>query len=268
MKIRCVYQIRNVLNGRHYIGSTENFAQRKRRHFYDLEKGVHRSRFMQRDFIKCGMAAFDIYILEKVEAHEDLISREQYWIDTTSPNYNSAKIAGTVLGVKHSAESVRKNSERNRGFGNGNARISKDHADEIQKLMSSMTVEQIAYRYGVARTTIQRLFRRLGVNKVNRLYDKSARAMFSLNATENIAGKNALPVFVLRRGDVQQASLPSVTAAAKLLNIDVSSIAKRLKRSSISFCGDFCVSRDPIDAAMVAWPYRTAANGKRGRHAR
>lgn len=63
---RCVYLIRNLVNGRIYVGSTINFPQRKWRHLYDLKKGKHCSRFMQRDFNKCGGDAFVIEVLEVV----------------------------------------------------------------------------------------------------------------------------------------------------------------------------------------------------------
>lgn len=111
--IHCVYQIFNTKNSRSYIGSTVNFSQRKRRHFNDLKKGCHSSVFMQRDYAKCGVEAFEIRVIEQVELPSNLIAREQFWIDSLKPEYNSAKIAGSTLGIKHSIEAVLKNKERN-----------------------------------------------------------------------------------------------------------------------------------------------------------
>lgn len=51
---------------------------------------------------------------------------------------------------------------------------------------------------------------------------------------------------------------PSITEAADVLGIDVSAVAKRLKRKSISHCSGYFISHEPIDAAMVAWPFRGA----------
>lgn len=79
--IHCVYQIFNTKNSRSYIGSTVNFSQRKRRHLNDLKKGSHSSAFMQRDYEKCGVEAFEIRVIEQVESPSNLIAREQFWID-------------------------------------------------------------------------------------------------------------------------------------------------------------------------------------------
>ncbi|WPH22298.1 GIY-YIG nuclease family protein [Variovorax paradoxus] len=255
-KVRCVYQIRNLVNGRCYIGSTENFTQRKWRHFYDLGRGEHRSRFMQRDFSKCGRAAFVIEVVEQVDATQDLLAREQHWLDTSRPHYNSAKVAGSVVGVRRSPESVRRNRERNAGFGNGNSRITAAQAEEVRMLIAEMTTKQIAVRFGVATTTIQRLCRRLGIEKPARVYGAAARALFSANAGKNIAGRNALTVHVFQRGASQAVSAASLKEAAQLLGIGGPAIAKRLKRHRLSFCGDFCISREPINVATVAWPHR------------
>lgn len=258
MKKHCVYIIRNSGNGRFYIGSTHNFAQRKRRHFYDLKKGKHASRFMQRDYAKCGEDAFAIEILESVETIGLLLEREQFWLDALRPQYNSALVAGSCLGVKHTDEVVQKNRERNSGFGNGNARITKEQVEEALNLANKMTVEQIANKYGVSRTTIQRNFRRAGLKNVERLYGAESRKLFSQNAISNIAGRNAYSVFVLRSGEENATATKSVTEAARIIGIDVSAVAKRLKKSLISFYSDYCFSKMPIDSAMVAWPYRTA----------
>lgn len=259
MKIRCVYKIENKLNGRCYVGSTVNFTQRKWRHFYDMKKGRHISRFMQRDFNKCGAGAFTIEIIECVAVEVDLLTREQHWLDLVRPAYNSAKIAGSSIGIKHSSEVVQRNRERNAGFGNGNARISKEQSIEISGLLQAMTTEQIAQQFNVERSTVQRVCRRIGAKKTVKVYGESSRKMFSSNAILNIAGKNALPVYVLAANGGDVTAYQSITEAAKVLGIDVSAVAKRLKRKSQSFCRGFCISREPFDAAMVAWPYRSAA---------
>lgn len=256
----CVYQIKNLTNGRVYVGSTINFAQRKWRHLYDLKRGKHRSRFMQRDFNKCGSNAFVIEIIEDVSEVDNLIAREQHWLDTLQPPYNSAKLAGTVLGVKHPPEVVQRNRERNAGFGNGNARLTEEQADEALSLVNDMTVQKIAEKYGVSRATVQRHMRRVGAKKVARIYGAEARQLLSKNAASNIAGRNAFSVFVLRRGDVSAVRTASVTEAAKILGICASAVAKRLKKAPISFYSDYCISRAQINAAMTAWPYRGVTN--------
>jgi len=257
--VQCVYQILNTTNGRSYIGSTVNFVQRKWRHFYDLKNGRHASAFMQRDYRKCGRAVFEIAILEHVVQRSALIPREQYWMDTVQPAYNSAKVAASVLGVRHSPAVVLKNKERNTGFGNGNARVTEIQAKQISGMLSDFTQAEIAEQFGVARTTVQRVCKRIGSEKQAPIFKEKARKLFSANAKKNIAGRNALSVYMLRSDDFSTQVTPSVTEAAMLLGIDISAVAKRLKRKPVSLCNGFYISTAPIDAATVAWPYRRAA---------
>jgi len=255
-KIRCVYKITNTANGRCYIGSTEDFTQRKWRHFYDLRHERHCSRFMQRDFSKCGRSHFEIEIIENVDVGCDLIEREQYWLDAVKPHYNSAKVAGSPAGVKHSAEAVRRNKERNTGFGNGNARITEAQAEEIRRLIPVMSGEKIAAKFGVHKETVRRVCRRIGVAKKDRIYDAQAREKLSTHAKNRISGSNAMPVFMLREGDENVICVKSITAASRVVGVDVSALAKRLKVGGLIHYKGFCISKSRFDAAMVAWPYR------------
>ena len=43
-----IYKIENLLNSDCYIGSTNNFSRRKKRHFGDLKNGNHHSIKLQR----------------------------------------------------------------------------------------------------------------------------------------------------------------------------------------------------------------------------
>lgn len=62
-----VYQIRNLNNGRVYIGSAKLFSGRCQQHLYSLGKGTHYNKFLQNDFNKCGTDAFIFEVLEVVE---------------------------------------------------------------------------------------------------------------------------------------------------------------------------------------------------------
>lgn len=103
-----VYRIKNISNNDCYIGSSLNFKERKRRHFRDLEKGKHHSIVLQRAFNKYGRDEFEFEILETGIDRNELLQREQYFIDTLNPKYNICSIAGSPLGVKHSKESNEK----------------------------------------------------------------------------------------------------------------------------------------------------------------
>lgn len=71
-----------------YIGSSVNLRKRRRDHLYDLRKGIHRNSHLQRAYVKYGNENFHFEIVEHVERREDLIHREQYYLDLLAPYYN------------------------------------------------------------------------------------------------------------------------------------------------------------------------------------
>lgn len=163
MKNMGIYKILNTKNDQIYIGSSKNIRNRKNRHFNDLKNGVHRSIFLQRSYNKYGKDVFVFELIEYVMDENMLLKREQYWMDILKPKYNTEKVAGSSLGVKHRADVVMKNKERNSNFGNGNAKISKEQYLEILILKEKISYTQIAEIYNVNRTTIERVLRRNGV---------------------------------------------------------------------------------------------------------
>jgi group I intron endonuclease len=77
-----VYAIVNTLNGKVYIGSTNNLTTRFGRHRRDLARNIHRNGYLQSAYNKYGEDVFDYRILEIVTNEQDLIAREQVWIET------------------------------------------------------------------------------------------------------------------------------------------------------------------------------------------
>lgn len=103
-----IYHIKNKVNNKVYIGSAVNFERRKFEHLHKLKKGIHHSYYLQKSWDKYGEHSFEILLLEEVICDEDLINREQWWIDNSMSDYNMCKIAGSVLGYKHSDETKEK----------------------------------------------------------------------------------------------------------------------------------------------------------------
>lgn len=127
----CIYRIINKENGHSYIGSAVNFAHRRHRHFNHLKQSKHHSIYLQRAWDKYGQDAFEITIMEECPK-DQLISREQHFIDLYKPEYNMCPKAGSKLGCKltedhrakiilalkgrkHSEETLKKMSEAQRG---------------------------------------------------------------------------------------------------------------------------------------------------------
>ena len=104
-----IYIIRRTNSSECYVGSAVSILNRWSTHKWNLKRGAHHSTYMQNVFNKHG-CVFEYHVLELVEKAEDLIAREQFWIDLHKPVYNTAKVAGSTLGVKQSDEAKAKQS--------------------------------------------------------------------------------------------------------------------------------------------------------------
>lgn len=109
-----IYQITNLQNGKCYVGSAVSFKKRWKEHLRQLSNGDHHSTVMQRAWDKYGEAAFEFKKL-LVCAKADLIWFEQRAIDALKPAYNICKVAGSVLGYRHTDEVKAAAAERATG---------------------------------------------------------------------------------------------------------------------------------------------------------
>lgn len=101
-----IYKIEHTASGKLYVGSAMKIARRWIEHVRDLRAGNHSSRKMQRAWNKYGADAFVFSILENVENPDELLGREQYWLDLTmavKKGYNNAPTAGSNYGFRHAA---------------------------------------------------------------------------------------------------------------------------------------------------------------------
>ena len=95
-----IYQIQHVKSGKLYIGSAVNIEARWGGHIRQLCRCVHHSVKLQRAWNKYGSDAFSFSVIEAVEEKENLLSREQFWIDfanATKSGYNMTPTAGSLL---------------------------------------------------------------------------------------------------------------------------------------------------------------------------
>jgi group I intron endonuclease len=123
-----VYQIRNLINGKCYIGSAASrggMCKRRDKHYSDLGLQRHHSKHLQNAWNKHGADAFVFEILEECEPKK-CIEREQHYMDTIlfancndkrfhKLGYNICRIAGSRLGDKVSQETRRKISIAHKG---------------------------------------------------------------------------------------------------------------------------------------------------------
>jgi len=135
-----IYKIRNIVNGKVYIGSTVNFRKRFSLHKLLLTRNKHHSKHLQNAWNKDGEENFIFEIIEEIEPNkEKLLEREQCWIDSLTPEYNISNVAGSCLGVKRSDETKKKISEANKKkktYPPWNKGLKNIFSEEVRKKMS------------------------------------------------------------------------------------------------------------------------------------
>ena len=73
-------------------------------------RGLLRGGIIYSALFKYGHAQFSFEILEYCDK-EDVLKREQYYLDILNPEYNILTVAGSFVGYKHSAETIAKMRE-------------------------------------------------------------------------------------------------------------------------------------------------------------
>lgn len=109
-----IYKILSKKTNRVYIGSTIDLVRRWREHKKLLKGQRHHSSFLQNHYNKYGIGDLEFIILEKCNK-ENLIDKEQFYLDTNKCEFNVLKIAYSVWGFKHSKETKDKISKTLQG---------------------------------------------------------------------------------------------------------------------------------------------------------
>ena len=105
-----IYMIRNLLNGKGYIGKTTRMSKRLREHKTELIRGNHFNPHLQAAWNKYGKRNFSFTILEFEEDIDVLNEKELMWVLKLETNnrdkgYNICLPGNTNIGVgKHSEE--------------------------------------------------------------------------------------------------------------------------------------------------------------------
>lgn len=116
-KLSGVYAIRHVSSGKFYVGSAVNLCRRLNSHQAHLRKNTHANKNLQNAWNKHGRDAFEFIVVALTEA-EGVVALEQVWLDSTQAvarGYNFTPTAGSVLGMKLSAEAREKIASALRG---------------------------------------------------------------------------------------------------------------------------------------------------------
>lgn len=129
-----IYQIRNVVNGKLYIGSAVDSKIRFEKHRRQLRKGKHHCAHLQASWNKHGEDCFKFEMLECVEG--DLLEAEQRWIDRYYGKgncYNTAKFAGAPMRGRTHTEEAKQRIQEALPRGQNHYRYGKPLDEEIRK---------------------------------------------------------------------------------------------------------------------------------------
>jgi group I intron endonuclease len=76
-----IYKILNTINNKYYIGSSKNIENRWIKHKKKLKSNRHRNVLLQNNWNKYGPESFKLLIIEEVENVNNILNREQYYLD-------------------------------------------------------------------------------------------------------------------------------------------------------------------------------------------
>jgi group I intron endonuclease len=149
-----VYQVRNIKTNKAYVGSTINLNKRKWEHFNTLKNNTHFNVNLQDAFSEYGQENFKFEVLERVLIKENLIEREQYFMNTIVSKYNTCKIAGSTKGHKRSLETRQKMSKSKLGTKNTRSKLDEIKVMAIKTMLKKHRMADIARFFKVNFQTI------------------------------------------------------------------------------------------------------------------
>lgn len=127
-----IYKILNTVSNKFYVGSaSRSFRDRWYVHRSRLNSNTHHNPHLQASWNKYQKDAF-IFIILEVCSENEIIPREQYYLDTLKPPYNVNSLATSRLGVKASAETKAKISKLHKG-----KKLSEEHKAILLKSITS-----------------------------------------------------------------------------------------------------------------------------------
>lgn len=128
---------KHLENGKIYVGSAKNISLRLKAYYNVYHLARVANMHIHRALLKYGYSAFSLSVLEYC-SEDNLIQREQYYLDTLKPEYNICTTAGSTLGKLHSWEAKDKISRTKKGtnLAEANSFHGQTHTEESRKRMT------------------------------------------------------------------------------------------------------------------------------------
>lgn len=247
--MRAIYRIRNVINGKIYIGSSVNLKKRWYEHRRQLCNGDHGNHYLQASWKKYGEEAFLFEIVEECDHLDDaaMLDREQWHLDNSGCLKNGYNIRPRADATTHSPESIEKCRLARIGKKRKPETIARMRASMLGKKHSDETKEKIS-RSGAGRICgpcspekKEKLRQaNLGKKQSQETRDKCRAAQVRINLTSKF--RKPIEQIDQNSGDVI-ATFPSINSAVRATNTD---------RTALSQC---CSGRNKTANGFV-WRYK------------
>jgi group I intron endonuclease len=138
----------NLINGKRYIGSSDNLPRRFREYFNTNHLFQHNYMYICRALLKYGSSNFSLTIIEYCDK-EKCIEREDFYLSSLQHEYNILEKAGSSFGRKHSDDTKKKISDAITGIKRSEETKQKisdaltglKHSDESRKKMSAAKLD-------------------------------------------------------------------------------------------------------------------------------
>lgn len=232
-----IYRWKNNLNDKDYLGSTFN-AKSRLRTYFDKKSLVLGNMPIYKALLKYGHSNFSFEILEYCKL-EDLILREQFYLDHFDFDYNILEKADSSLGFKHSIEVIKnmKGRQNAKGFKHSadtidylrSKQLGMSHpASSLKKMRDSWSIRKLKIQNSLKNGEFEEnnfsspnftnvLESRNGLNKVDVKHKrKLGKKIFVTNVTNNITD-----------------SYVSLTEAASVLNVTRSTLRSYLDKNKL-----------------------------------
>lgn len=199
-----IYQIKNIKNGRVYIGSSLKIEKRIRIHKDDLRKNTSHSNKLQRAWNKYGENNFKFTILEYCKK-EQLLDKEEIYIrkyDSVENGYNACYRGRSALGVKRSkefkekcsisqkkvakrpSESKRRSEQVKRSFAEGNRKpMTLSKSERKRRSEFAKTIEHSEKERNAASKRLKKLRKTRKFNDALNIWNKSEEKNSMMSST-------------------------------------------------------------------------------------
>lgn len=228
-----IYQIRNLVNGKLYIGSAVNLNARRDTHYSKLKNNTHHSPHLQNSYNKHSREVFKFEVLFTCPK-EDLIRLEQYCINNYQPEYNICQVAGSCLGVKRSNETKQKLRD---------CQLGRTHTEETKRKLSNAHL---------GKTLSHEHAEKVRLNNKGKCFSTDHKIKISIANTGKVRSQDTrlkisrakCKVIVKLKNNIIVEEFQSISEASQITGISFSKISKYL-RGCTKQITDYC------------WKYKT-----------